>query len=244
MKVLLSVLLIFYSIFTYSQEKISEIRFISFDYCYQLPIGNLSESFGNNSSLGMTYLQNKNSFLYGIDANFMFGNQVKNDSIFKLIETQSGDLINSSGELDEILYYERGFNTHFLLGKSYKISKNNSSQIYVYAGLGYLQHKIKIESNRTTLPQITENYMKGYDNFTNGISSKMCIKYLYFDRKTDVKLYLGTEFIYAYTKNKRPYNFGEMEYKSKEYKSDKLVGFNFGIIIPINKKNDEKFHYY
>ena len=244
MKISVFIILLFCSFISFSQEKKIENQLITFDYAYQLPIGTLSESFGNNSSIGMTYLKNKSTFLYGIDVNFQFGNQVKNDSLFKLIATEDGLLINASGELDEVLLYERGFNSHLLFGKDLQVSKNIPSRIYLYGGIGYLQHKIRIESNRTDLPQISKDYIKGYDNFTNGISTKLCIKYMYFDKNTNIKLYLGSEFINAFTKNNRPYNFGEMELNNTDFKLEQIIGFNFGVIIPINRNNEEKFHYY
>lgn len=237
-------LIIFFALMyfqSFSQER--ENQFILFNYSYQFPINNLLKTFGNNSSIGLSYLKNKNKLIYGIDANFMFGNNIKNDSLLQSISTEDGYLINASGELDEVLLYQRGMNTHILLGRSFSLSENNPTGLYLYGGIGYLYHKIRLESDRTNLPQISDNYIKGYDNFTHGLSSKICLDYMYFDKNTFMKFYIGTEFINAITKNNRPYNFGEMKENDFNLQLDQLLGIRFGIIIPINRNNEGDFYY-
>jgi len=219
-------------------------KIIQFNYIFQVPINELKTDFGNNSALGLAYLSNQNDFLLGFDANFMFGNNVKNDSLLQTIATEEGWLINSSGELDTILLYERGWNSHILFGKSFRFDENYLTGIYVYGGIGYLQHKIRLESNKTDLPQIDEDYIKGYDKFTNGISTKLCVDYMYFSKRNSVKFNIGVEFINAFTKNRRAYDFAAMEEYDNNWKKDQLIGVKFGIIIPINRNNEEKFHYY
>jgi hypothetical protein len=213
-------------------------KIIQSNYTLQVPINELATDFGTNSALGLAYLSNRNDFLLGLDVNFMFGNNVKNDSLLQTISTEEGWLINASGELDTILLYERGWNSHILFGKSFRFDEKYLTGIYVYAGIGYLQHKIRLESNRTDLPQIDKDYIKGYDKFTNGISAKLCVDYIYFSKENSVK------FINAFTKNRRSYDFAAMEEYDNNLKKDQLLGVKFGIIIPINRNNEEKFHYY
>ena len=244
MKRYLSILVLSYSISSFAQDDTFKNKMILFDYSYQVPITNLANDFGSNSSLGLCYLQNNNDILLGLDANFMFGSNVKDTTILRLISTDDGFLINASGELDEVLLYERGINTHLMTGKSFRFEANNLTGIYIYGGLGYLQHKIRLESNRTTLPQIEGNYLYGYDKFTNGLSTKICIDYMYFDKKNSIKYHIGTEFINAFTTIKRRYNFAQMEEFDQSLKLDQIVGLRFGIIIPINRNNEAKFHYY
>lgn len=244
MKRYLSILVLSYSISSFAQDDTFKNKMILFDYSYQVPITNLANDFGNNSSLGLCYLQNNNDLLLGLDANFMFGSNVKDTNILRLISTDDGFLINASGELDEVLLYERGINTHLMIGKSFRFEENNLTGIYMYGGLGYLQHKIRLESNRTSLPQIEGNYLYGYDKFTNGLSTKICVDYMYFNKKNSIKYHIGTEFINAFTKIKRRYNFAQMEEFDQSLKLDQIVGLRFGVIIPINRNNESKFHYY
>lgn len=244
MKRCLSIYLLLFSINVLSQEQGFSNKMILFDYIVQMPVTKMADDFGINSSMRLCYLNNKNDVLFGIDANFMFGNNVNNDSILRLISTHEGYLINSSGELDEVLLYQRGISTHLLIGKSFRKEEDNLSGLYVYAGVGYLQHKIKLETDRTYLPQLEDDYMKGYDNFTSGLSTKLCVDYMYFDKNTSIKCHIGFEFINALTSNKRAYNFSEMEEIDNMKKLDQLLGFRLGVIIPINRDNQGKFHYF
>ena len=244
MRKYLSIYLLLFSINVLSQEQNFISKMILFDYNVQMPITKMADNSGINSSMGLCYLNNKNDILLGLDANFMFGNNVKNDSILRLISTHEGYLINSSGELDEVLLYQRGMNTHLLLGKSFRTKEDNLSGLYVYGGIGYLQHKIRLETDRTYLPQLEDDYIKGYDNFTSGLSTKLCVDYMHFDKKTSIKYHVGFEFINAFTSNKRSYNFSEMENIDNSTKLDQLAGIRIGVIIPINRSNQGKFHYF
>lgn len=244
MKRYLSIYLLLLSINVLSQDQGFISKMILFDYSVQMPVTKMADDFGINSSMGLCYLNNKNDVLFGIDANFMFGNNVKNDSILRLISTHQGYLINSSGELDEVLLYQRGINTHLLIGKSFRTEEDNLSGLYIYGGVGYLEHKIRLETDRTYLPQIEDDYKKGYDNFTSGLSTKLCFDYMYFDKNTSIKYHVGFEFINAFSSNKRAYNFSDMEEVENITKLDQLVGIRFGVIIPINRSNQGQFHYF
>ena len=243
MKKYLVLILSFYVLNLHSQKIDISSKTIQFDFTYQSPITGMSIDYGNNSAIGLSYLTNKNDLLFGLDANFMFGNNVKNDSILRLIGVDNLLLINANGELDEVLLYERGSNAHLLFGKSFRFEEKHLSGIYVYGGLGYLQYKTRLETNKTYLPQIDEEYIKGYDNFTNGISTKICVDFMHFDKKTSVNYHIGLEFLNAFTKNGRAYNFSNGTVIDNSLKIDQLIGLKFGIIIPIQRNNEEKFHY-
>ena len=57
----------------------------------------------------------------------------------------------------------------------------------------------------------------------------------------EVKFNIGVEFINAFTKNRRAYDFTAMEEYDNNLKIDQLIVVKFGIIIPINKNNEEKY---
>ena len=67
---------------------------------------------------------------------------------------------------------------------------------------------------------------------------------MYFNKKNSIKYHIGTEFINAFTKIKRTYNFAQMEEFDQNLKLDQILGLRFGVIIPINRNNEGKFHYY
>ena len=109
----------------------------------------------------------KNNIITGVEGSFMFGNNIKNEDILSNITTNEGFLINSSGELNQVIFYQRGFNSHILFGKKLKKDPNKLTGLYIYGGLGYIDHKIRIEADRSHLPQINDDYIYSYRDGSN-----------------------------------------------------------------------------
>jgi len=139
---------------------------------------------------------------------------------------------------------ERGFDAHAFVGYAYHTQKNNLSGVYLSAGVGFLQHQIFIDSKSQNVPQLDEEYKKGYDRLTNGISTKCEVSYKFHSPNGKFQMYAGMNMTIAYTKNKHPYLFDKAEYTSNTGNWDNLLGINMGVIIPIHRKNEEEFHYY
>ncbi|MEE2954146.1 MAG: hypothetical protein VX347_03135 [Bacteroidota bacterium] len=234
---------LFLSLSLYAQE--NEWKGIMIDYTHQFPTGILSERFGNNSSIGLTYLQEQeNNFFYGVEIEYMFGNNINEDSLFNGITTSDGSIIDGNGYLANILLYERGLSSHIIFGYAIHFKENKKHGVYLSSGIGYLQHKIYIEKNKTNIPQLSDDYENGYDRFTNGLSTKLAMDYMYKNSKNNYHIIIGFETIYAFTKNRRPYLFNEMQYAETDLRKDILLGIKCGFILPFGGKNKEEFHYY
>ena len=53
------------------------------DYSYQFPLGQLAETFSNNSAIGINLINKKeNNFFYGLKTAYIFGGNIKNNTIF------------------------------------------------------------------------------------------------------------------------------------------------------------------
>ena len=216
-----------------------------FGYTYQLPIGNLAERFGENSAIGFSFMQEKeNNIFYGIETNYLFSNNVKDTTILDNITTSTGAIIGADGQYANINLMQRGFDAHLFIGYAQHFNKQNLSGLYFSAGLGFLQHQIFIDTKSQNVPQLDEEYKKGYDRLTNGISSKWEATYRYYNKGGKFQMYAGVNITLAYTAIQREYLFDKMEYPPNTKSSDKLVGVKVGIIIPIQRKNEEEFHYY
>ena len=231
----------------------------SFGYTHQLPIGNLAERFGDNSSIGLSILiEQENNLFYGVQGGYIFGNNVKDSTIFDHLTTSNGAIIGADGHYANINLMERGFDSYFFIG--YAIHTHNSKTkyfpylhtlyhlsltgFYLSLGVGYLQHQIFIDTKNQNVPQLDEEYKKGYDRLTSGISTKWEASYKYYSPNGKFQMYTGVNMTLAYTKNRRPYLFDQMEYSPTELSWDKLLGINIGVIIPVHRRNEEKFHYY
>lgn len=217
----------------------------AFNYNYQIPIGKLANTYGDNSAVGASYfLETSNNVIFGIEASYMFGADIKNSSIFNNISTANGAIIDANGYSSDVKTMQRGLNSHIFSGYAFHFFKNNLSGIYISQGIGYLQHQIFIDTKNQNIPQLNEEMKKGYDRFSNGFSTKFCFEYRYYHRKGKFQISSGFNYIMAYTKNQRVYDFANNEYYQNKRNLDQLLGLKIEIIIPINRKNKEEFHYY
>ncbi|MFH1319970.1 MAG: hypothetical protein ABII90_04865 [Bacteroidota bacterium] len=218
------------------------VPMISATYAYHFPGGDLVNRFGDNSSVGAAFsIKTNNNWIFGIDGNFLFGNNVKEGGILDGISTEKGEIIDEDGGYAEINFLERGLLTSFKLGKLFSfIGPNRNSGLAIIGSAGLLQHKIRIE---THAPQLNDDYKKGYDRLTNGFALSEFIGYLYMGNKRMINLFIGFEFTQAWTQNRRSYNFEAME-KDETKRFDILSGIKIGWVIPFYKRVPDEYYYY
>jgi hypothetical protein len=229
----------------FAQEGRNVLTAITFDYTHQFPFADLKENYGDNSSVGIHFLKKtQNNYLFGIDGAYIFGSKIKQEHLFDDIATENGEVINKDGLFANVLTYQRGFSTFINGGKAFLFDENNHSGIYLTGGLGYMQHKIRIQTQEDFIPQLDDDYKKGYDRLSGGLSMKLNVNYMYFSKKNNIKFFVGFEFIKGWTKNLRAYHFNEMMHTSDDFRNDIVFGIKSGIIIPIFRKNSEEFHYF
>ena len=102
----------------------------------------------------------------------------------------------------------------------------------------FLQHRIFIDTKNQYIPQLSNDYKKGYDQLTNGLSTQFIIDYMILEEEKRFKFFAGIDYTLGFTKNKRTYDFNNMNITDKSIRYDKLLGFHIGLIIPINRKNN------
>ena len=237
-------ILCFCTLQLFAQEKQNTLNAISFDYTHQFPFADLSENYGDNSCITMRFMhKTEYNWFMGIDGSYIFGYKIKDENLFDGIATEYGEIINKDGLFANVLTYERGFSTFLNGGKAFTFYEGNETGIYLSAGIGYMQHKIRIQTQEDIIPHLDDDYKKGYDRLSGGISAKINTNYMYFSKRNNIKLYAGVELIKGWIKNLRPYNFDAKSYTSNDYRNDILVGIKVGVIIPILRKNQEEFHY-
>ncbi|MBE9469113.1 MAG: hypothetical protein IMY72_12445 [Bacteroidetes bacterium] len=221
------------------------VPMISLSYSTQVPGGDMAKRFGMNSAFGTSFMvKTKTNFLYGVNASYIFGQNVKEDGVLDNISTSNGQLINIYGEYSGIKFFERGFHVAAEAGKIFPVfGPNENSGILLTADVGLLQHKIRIENDGNNTPSILNDYAKGYDRLTNGLAISEFIGYMYFSNNGRVNFYAGFELTQAWTKNRRSWNFDTME-KDDQLKHDYLYAFKFGWVITLHKKMTNKFYYY
>jgi len=212
-------------------------------FAYQVPGGDLAKRFGNDYNVGGTLQwKTKKNWIFGIDGNFLFSDEVKEDVLAK-ISTSQGFIIGEDGFYADVFLYERGFMFSAKAGKIFPVvGPNPNSGLIATIGAGLLQHKIRIEDKTNTAPQLTDDYKKGYDRLTNGLSITEFLGYINFGSSRLVNFMGGFEFTQAFTQNGRSFNFDTMM-QDNTARLDLLFGFRVAWIIPFYKRLPSSFYY-
>jgi len=249
LKTILLILLLFCSKLSIGQSGVRDsiIHFVytGISYGVYAPGGDLDERFGTASILGMDlhYKSDKN-WIFGFSGGFIFGGDVKEQGLFDDISTASGQIIGLDGLFADVRVFERGYQVGVTVGKLINFQRPNpNSGIVVSATGGFVQHKIKIDAIGNTVPQLRNDYKKGYDHLTNGFQLTEYIGYNYFSNRQLVNFYGGFEFMQGFTSNRRDFNFNNMEGNDKN-RLDLRYGFKLGWILPLYKKKPAPFYLY
>jgi hypothetical protein len=229
------------------KDTIINAPLLGFSYAFQFPACDLKERFGFNSSSGIHFLnKTKKNWIWGLDWTFTFSpqSQVKNPlSLFDSINTANGNIVDANGEYATLLFYERGWTSTFKFGKLFPVwGQNKNSGICLLTGVGYMQHKIRIEDKFNRAPQLSKEYKKGYDRLTSGIMISQFVGYLFLGNNKLINFYAGFEIMAGFTKNRRSYNFDTMEQDTKQ-KIDIYYGPRIGFILPLYKRLPNDFYY-
>ena len=222
------------------------IPMISVHYSGHIPGGDMADRFGNSSMVGGSLaLKTKKNWIFSLDGNFLFGNQIKNESFyFHSIKNSQGYVIDGNGMAAEIYLYERGFNFSAHFGKQFKfLNPNPNSGPFVELGFGFLQHKVRIENPYFVAPQVIGDYKPYYDRLSSGLSFTQLIGYRFLSDSRLLNFYLAFEFNQAFTQGRRTYNLDDMK-SGAENRIDLLSGIRIGWIMPLYPKAPKEFYYY
>lgn len=213
-------------------------------YGIQNPGGDLEDRFGWNSTLGFgARYKFEAGWTLGVKYNWMFGNRVKETNMFDSILGPSDELIDKDGLFSVIRLNQRGHTMTLNGGRLFPILKNNkNSGILVDVGFGFMLHRIDIFASSLTVPQITEDYEKGYDRLTGGMAFNQFIGYQHLDLKKRINFQVGFSFQQAFTQSMRSIDFDTRTYNDTK-RTDMLQGIRIGIILPVytKKLTEEEF---
>jgi len=214
-------------------------------FSYHWPGGDLANRFGNSSSIGPGFLlKTTGNWVWWADANFLFGNRMREDSLLQNLLTSEGGIINEEGYFAGVSLFERGFFTSGKAGKLIPVfGSNKNSGLLILAGAGYLQHKIRIQVKENSVPQLRGDYLKGYDRLTDGFMTTQFIGYMYVGESKLANFFAGIEIIESWTQNRRSMDFDTMRRDDRK-RFDMLTGFKVGWIIPLRKRMPKDYYYF
>jgi hypothetical protein len=228
------------------KDSLQSVSIIGIGGGFNIPDGDLKNRFGYFTSIHGIYLRKQASgLMWGCDLIFYFGNKFKEGNILQSISTPQGYIIGGNGTLYEPQFFMRGFSTTLKMGKLFPIiGPNKNSGLFVLGGIGFLQHKIRIETERNAfIPALTKEYLKGYDKLTNGILFQPVIGYLHLSNNRLFNFSLFIEYSFAFTQNRRSYNFEDLKADSKK-RNDRILSIRLNWELPIYKKKANDFYYF
>ena len=82
-----------------------------------------------------------------------------------------------------------------------------------------------------------------YDQLASGLSVSAFMGYLSISKRSGIHFYVGMEWMRAFTYNQRSYNHlvgGPIN----KMRNDSVLGFKFGLIVPISKRSTKEFYYF
>ena len=226
------------------RDSIITFPMIGATFAYQFPGGNIAERFGNNYNVGSVFQWKLHrNWIIGIEGSFLFGDNVKERNILDKYFTPDGNIINGNGQYSTVSLSERGFNIEIKGGKIIPlIGPNKNSGLLTTLGIGYLQHKILIETPDSPIPYLEGEYRKGYDRLCSGISISEFLGYSNFSNNKLINFYFGFEFTQAFTKNRRVLNFDTGQ-RDNNSRIDLLTGLRIGWVFPIYKQIADKIYF-
>ena len=226
------------------RDSVINAPMISATYAYQLAGGDMLKRFGNNNAIGVNFLlKTKKNLILGADWNFIFGHSIKEDALMQNLYNSEGFIQNKEGSADKLRINERGWFSHLSVGYLVSVlAPNKNSGFFATVGGGVLSHKIKIEDVGKKTPQLGKEFLPGYDRLTFGPSTKEFVGYLFLDNRRLINVFAGVEFIQAWTKSLRGYNYDTQQYDT-QLRNDYLTGFRIGMIIPLYKRVPRDYYY-
>lgn len=209
-------LLFIFSFQTYSQSSEKDttrtIPYLSISYQFFVPGGDLADRFGSGNIVGGDFnVKLESNFEIGIGGGYIFGNQVRQDSLLYAMKTSNGQILDDNAIFAEVFYFQRGWKAGVSFSKIFPVlSPNYNSGIKIGIAVGYNQNWIRIEHKENTIPQLSDEYKPYYDRKTGGIYLEQFVGYQLFSSKGLANFIGGFEFRQGFNSPLRTYNIDDM----------------------------------
>lgn len=221
------------------------IPMISANLGYNHPGGDFAERFNGSGQVGAAFkLKFKSNLFVGLEGNYLFSQGIKDPEYRDYLENEDGWITNFYGEPGILAEKLDGFVIAANLGYIIPVlNPNPNSGIMISGGIGFTQHKIWIEERQNNIPQLSDEYIKGYDRLCNGLMTNQFIGYMFFQKKAVWNFYAGLEFTQGFTQNRRSWDFIEKR-KIDEKRLDLLYSIKVGWVISLHKRMATEIYYY
>lgn len=229
--------------FSQNNDTLNAFPLIGVHFGGDIPMADLAQSFGPSLNMGMNFMyKTKKNYIFGIEGNYMFGRNIKED-VLKQLKTAEGYVVDNSGYPADIRLSERLLTVNLHFGKIFNVlSANPNSGLMLDGGVGYMQHRIHYLDAQAQIAAINGDIRNGLDHLTNGISTYQFIGYLFISNNRFLNFYTGIECYQGFTKSVRGWDYDTGERDTKR-RFDMLLGFRFGWILPLYSRAPKQYFY-
>ncbi|MFN4255652.1 MAG: hypothetical protein ACK4Q5_11670 [Saprospiraceae bacterium] len=202
----------------------------------------LADRFGFSNAIGPGLdFTTANNFIFGADFQYTYGTKVKEDPLDP-IRVDSGYIVGFGRNIASVALRQRGFYLGGHVGKLFTFGNSNRSGLRLTLGAGVLRHSIRVQDNSQSVPQLVDNYQKGYDRLTGGLALNQLIGYQLIGRTRSINYFIGFEFNQGFTRSLRDWDFAEMK-KLEGSRFDFRYGIRVGWALPFYFTKPETVYY-
>lgn len=225
-------------------RKGSDIVMFSAGYAPQFPIGELADRFGFTNNISGNLHYKKGNWMIGAQGSFLVGSAVKEDNIINhLLTAQEKGLIDNTGTLRPVQLAQRGALAFAKVGYLFPLNnKNDDSGLMLEGGVGMMQHKIEIDTDKQDIPALANGLDNGYNRLSRGLAFQQFIGYLWLKESRFINLYIGLEMAQGITAGVYPWQF-DTNSPSESGRFDMYVGFKLGWVIPKFLDPTQEFYF-
>ncbi len=206
-----------------------------------IPGADMAKRFGLNGSIGGRIESiSKSNWLFGVEGEFYFGNDVRENPL-EILELTEGYIIGNDRSPASIYLLQRGYGMDAYVGRLFSIGQKRSG-VRITVGGGFTRHKIRIQDDTRTVTQITGDYQKGYDRFSGGLALNQFIGWQHVGKTRHVNFTIGIECNQGFTNTLRDWDFNEMR-KLDESRLDLRFGLRASWILPFYMTKSDEIYY-
>src|SRR5690606_3570768 len=165
----------------------------------------MADRFGTSWRAGVQLLyKTKSNWVFGPKFDYMFGNNLREDSLLTNVMDRYGTFISNSGQRITVYLYQRGYFAGIQAGRIFNLSGNSSDNgIMALTTLGFMEHKIFIRDRENAVPSLRGDYKKGYDRLVNGWMLEQYVGYAYFSNNNLLNFHIGLNVTAGFTQGRR-----------------------------------------
>jgi hypothetical protein len=212
------------------------------------PAGDWENRFGyfNHAGAGVEYMTKApGNYIFGANGSYVFGNVVNEDPL-RFLRDPEGNIMGAQSVVADIDLKQRGWTAHLIFGKlwAFNPARQPRNGLRTTLGIGFLSHKIRIQDDpQNFVPGIADDYRKGYDRLSWGLSIQENIGWQYMSKDRLVNFYLAFEFGQAFTQGRRDIQFDTRK-PFYDKGTDLYYGLKFNWTLPfyIGEKGEEIYY--